>query len=112
MRLINAIKSVYGDPTGTVRLDGEQSMEFIIKKGVKQGDSLIPLLFNIFMDEIMKICKRRTHRTKIGIWRLRPVYLQVLLYADDIILITDTKERLQQAVNEWYEELKRKGMSI
>ena len=36
----------------------------------------------------------------------------MLLYADDIILITDTKERLQQAVNEWYEELKRKGMSI
>ena len=36
----------------------------------------------------------------------------MLLYADDIILIADTKERLQQAVNKWYEELKRKGMLI
>lgn len=112
MRLINAIKSIYHEPIGKVRLDGELSAEFGIERGVKQGDSLSPLLFNIFMDEITKRCKRRTHRTQIGNWRLRPVYLQVLLYADDIILVADRQERLQQAVEEWNEELKLKGMTI
>ena len=112
LKLINATKSVYEDPIGIVRLDGETSREFSMQKGVKQGDSLSPLLFNVFMDEIHKICKRRTHRTKIGNWKLRPVYLQSLLYADDIVLIADTQERLQHAVNEWYEELRRKGMEI
>lgn len=45
-------------------------------------------------------------------WKLRPVFLQTLLYADDIVLVAGTPERLQQAVVEWYEELKRKGMVV
>lgn len=112
IRLINAIKSVYEQPVGIVRIDGEMSEEFLMERGVKQGDSLSPLLFNIFLDEITKICKRRTNRTKMGMWKMRPVFIQTLLYADDIALIADTPEKLQQGIMEWYEELRRKGMEI
>jgi retron-type reverse transcriptase len=72
-----------------------------MEKGIKQGDRLSPLLFAIFMDSILKHCKRRTPRMKIGNWNLRPVLIQALVYADDVLLIIDKKEYLQNAVIEW-----------
>ena len=42
------------------------------------------------------------------IWNMRPVFIQTLIYADDIVLIADAPGKLQQAVVEWQEELKRK----
>ena len=65
MRLINAIKSVYEQPLGIVRIDGGMSREFPMDKGVKQGNNLSPLLFNVFIDGIIKISKRTTNRTKL-----------------------------------------------
>lgn len=110
--LLTAIKSVYANSKGVVRINGTETAPFPIARGVKQGDSLSPLLFTVFMDEIHKICKRRTARTVVGKWNMRTILSQSLLYADDIVLICDTKEKLKQALLEWQEELKRKGMTI
>lgn len=110
--LISAIKSAYHEAKGVVRINGKESEAFCIERGVRQGDSLSPLLFIIFMDEIHKICKRRTAWTAIGKWNLRTILVQSLLYADDIVLITDSQEKMQEALTEWQEELLRKGMVI
>ena len=106
------VQSVYEQPMGIVCIDGEMSWEFPMDKEVKQGDSLSPLLFNVFLDGIIKICKRRTNRTKMGMWNMQPVFIQTLIYAVNIVLIADAPGKLQQAVIEWQEELKRKGMEI
>jgi hypothetical protein len=71
-----------------------------------------PLLFIIVMDAILKICKRRTPRTRVGFWNMQHVYAQSLLFADDIVLITDTEEKLQKSVIEWTHEIERKGMEL
>jgi hypothetical protein len=81
-----------------------------MERGVKQGDSLSPLLFISFMDEVLKICKRRTERMRVAYWNMRPVYCQTLLYADDIVLIADSEEKLQGTVIEWTEILR--GMAV
>jgi hypothetical protein len=86
---------------GVVRLNGKLSNAFLMERGVKQGDSLSPLLFIAFMDEVLKMCKRRTERMRVGYWKMRPVYFQALLYADDIVLIADSEEKLHGAVIEW-----------
>ncbi|XP_039276101.1 uncharacterized protein LOC120349670 [Nilaparvata lugens] len=62
------------------------------------------------MDEIHKVCKRRTQNMMVGYWNMRPIGARALLYADDIVLIADTQQKLQQSVTEWAEELKRRGM--
>lgn len=49
---INVIKSIYQNPKGMVRLNGQMPILFNFFKGVKQGDSLSPLLSIVFMDEI------------------------------------------------------------
>jgi hypothetical protein len=74
---------------GVVRLDGKLSNAFLMERGVKQGDSYCPLLFISFMDEVLNICKRRTERTRVGYWNMRPVYCQALMYTDDTVLIAD-----------------------
>jgi hypothetical protein len=78
--------------SNAVRLDGKLSKAFLMERGVKQGDSLSPLLFISFVDEVLKICKRRTERTRVGCWNMRPVCCQALLYADDTVLIADLEE--------------------
>jgi hypothetical protein len=65
-----------------------------------------------FMDEVLKICKRRTERTRVGYWNMRSVYCQALLYADDIVLIADSEEKLQGAVIEWTEIPRGKAMAV
>jgi hypothetical protein len=53
--------------------------EFEIPQGIKQGDSLSPLLFITFMDQILKLCKRRKGKIQIGNWNMPPVYIQALV---------------------------------
>lgn len=93
-------------------MDGKTSRAFKMERGVKQGDSLSPLLFVIFMDEIIKTCKSRTEKSVVGFWKMKPVYCQALIYADDILLISDTKIKLQKAIIEWTETLKERGMTV
>lgn len=49
---------------------------------------------------------------KIRHWKLIPVYLQSLLFADNIALVTDTPEKLQTLVKIWHEKLKDKSMQV
>lgn len=111
-KLIRVIRSTYHSTKGIVRIDGMKSEEFEMRNGVKQGDSLSPLLFIILLDEIIKTCKRRTTKLKVGNWNMRPIYSQVMVYADDIVLIAETQQKLQQTIIEWIEILKDKGLIV
>ncbi|XP_022203759.2 uncharacterized protein LOC111060407 [Nilaparvata lugens] len=111
-KLQRAIKSVFNNVTAVVRTCGQISGPLQMRRGIKQGDSLSPLLFTMVMDEIHKICKRRTGRMTVGHWNLRPIFAQALLFADDIVLIADSERKLKAAVIEWNEEIKRKGMEL
>jgi hypothetical protein len=89
--LVQKIQSIYETVKGRVRIGGEQSEKIIMEKGVKQGDSLSPLLFMTVMDQILKQCKRRTARCKVGNYKMGSVYVQSLIYADDIVLIVSNE---------------------
>lgn len=41
---------------GVLRANGRDSKSFLIERGVRQRNSLSPLLFVIFMDEIYNYC--------------------------------------------------------
>jgi hypothetical protein len=112
MKLKRVIQGMYNNIYGIVRIDGTQSENFKMEKGVKQGDSLSPFLFGIFTDSILKHCKRRTSRMKIGNRNLRPVLIQALVHVDDVLLISDKKEHLQNAVIEWGSTFQERGLEI
>ena len=97
--LLAAIQSAYQGAMAVVRINGMESEPFPIARGVRQGDSLSPLLFINVMDEIHKICKRRIAWTTIGKWNMRTVLVQSLLYADDIVLLSDRPNILQRIID-------------
>ena len=41
---------------------------------------------------------------------MRPIYLQSLIYADDITLIAESEEQLQYSLGEWPMALEQRGM--
>lgn len=65
-QLIRNIESVYNNVTAQVRLNGELSSGFKMKKGLKQGDSLSPLLFVIVMDRVN--CMRNFFRASFWLY--------------------------------------------
>lgn len=92
--------SMFQRVDGIVRLNGKKSEPFKLEKGIKQGDSLSLLLFIICTDEVLKTCKARTDKSMVGMWQLRPVFCQMLAYADNMVLIADTERKLQQIIIE------------
>ena len=61
--LLNVIRAMYVDSEACVRVDGEMSEWFGIRRGVRQGCVMSPWLFNVFMDN----CIRESHIQESGV---------------------------------------------
>jgi hypothetical protein len=57
--LVILIKNVYTNNFIRVKCDSKMFGKIPVQKGVRQGDSLSPLLFNVVMNEIMKEVNRK-----------------------------------------------------
>lgn len=68
---------------------------FNVEQGIRQGDALSPTLFNIFVNEIPDLILRNNCESPM----LLNSKVPCLMYADDIILFSETKEGLQNAIN-------------
>ena len=71
------------------------SAPFSSERGVKQGVVLIPLLFKYFINNLVDyLNKDNTDPVVIG-----DTSVNILLYADDIVLLSQSKEGLQNSLN-------------
>lgn len=111
-KLIRVIQSIYRRVTARVQVRGQRSESLELEKGIKQGDSLSPLLFIITMDKLIKNTKTRTMGTIIGYRNLIPTKIDSLLYADDIVLIAKSRKHIQAQINLWTKEIENIGMEI
>ena len=75
-KLINVVLSLYKCTKNKVIYNNNVSEEFVTREGLRQGGVMSPLLFNIYMDEIMKKCNEKTKHLFVGYRHLAPVYLQ------------------------------------
>ena len=92
--LLRAMKSMYQASEACVRVDGEVSELSEVKQVVRQGCPLSPLLFNIFLNTVV-----REVRTNFqGGMKLDKCQVQVLLFADDTVLVTESEEDLQHNI--------------
>lgn len=104
-KIINTIKDTYENGTAQIRTE-KISDKIRIEKGVRQGDTLSPVLFTAAIEEIFK---RIT--SSIGI-NINGQVLSNLRFADDIILFANTEDELQELLKELNEEGKKDGMKL
>ena len=83
------IKNLYLTSKANVRIDKEYSESFNIQRGVRQGCPLSPILFNLFINDVFKGCKK--YGVKLGDTRCCGG-----LFADDIVLCAPSKRNLSK----------------
>ena len=108
-KLINLSKVFYGDFKCSVMDEGETSEWFDMKTGVKQGCNMSGLLFLIAMDWIMR---RSMKNGKTGIrWNFHNK-LDDLDFADDVALLSSTKQHIKMKTTKLVEESERLGLKV
>jgi hypothetical protein len=81
-KLMNMCKTCVQETRRAVRIEGTLSSSFENKTGLKQGDCLSPILFNLALQKVKQSIKMVPSDIEIG-----DEQLNILAYADDIALI-------------------------
>ena len=88
------IKAMYRTVQSSVLVDGEQTEMFELNTGLRQGCVLSPVLFSFFINGLAREIKEKTQGVRVGDRQVR-----LLLYADDIVLLAETRRDLQNMLN-------------
>ena len=96
-KIFKIIKNMYSEVYSSVRVGGLLTESFNCPVGVRQGCMLSPLLFILFLNELVDKLEEEDPR---GV-QLSPSIneIQILMYADDIAIFADTIGGLQRKIN-------------
>jgi len=124
-KLIRILQALHHDTKGAVRAYGRLSEEFPISTGVRQGDVLAPVLFNLFFDAIVAATLK--HHPEAGLKVLynigdplvgsrkkmrHEVVIKDLEYADDMVLVSDSMGLLEEILRTLHSTCSGMGLSI
>ena len=90
--ILDLIKNIYVKTKCAIKCEGKITNFFNYTKGVRQGCPLSPLLFNLYVNDIFKMIDDKT-AVPINLNNNDPINL--LMYADDLIMIARSEEELQ-----------------
>ena len=106
VQLLNAIKSLYMHSEICVRVNSVTTKPFRVSVGLRQGCSLSPILFLIYMDRIVKKSE------SCGGVKIGECTAQRQLFADDLVLLDSIQNGLQQALDRFSDACSVAGMKI
>lgn len=92
-KVIRAIAAVYDKPQYCVRVNGQHTDMFPSVLGLPEGDPNSPLSFSVFLNDLL--CELQESGLGIYYGSGLTDRLAVLAYADDLVLISNTEEKLQ-----------------
>ena len=101
---------MYKDVKARIRVGAKLTDCINCTEGVKQGDVISPLLFSLFINELaQEIIQSSRHGLTLS-----PdlTELVILLFADDIVLISETVVGLQNQLNNLYLASKKLELSV
>ncbi len=92
-QLQNAIMQLCSILTFTVSFNDQTSNKYEQARGIRQGCTLCLYLFLIAMTALMKTIRQDRNLQAEAIGRIRGIDFGDILFADDTLLIADTKSR-------------------
>ena len=93
-KFLPVIQNLFSSNPANVLLGGALSPEFVINHGMLQDSKLGPGLVNIFSNDLFQvICSTNLGAT------IAPIHRPRLGFADDIVIASDSPEKLQQLLN-------------
>lgn len=103
---LQLIQNIYFEQSAAICLGDEMSEWINIKKGVRQGCVLSPDLFSLYSEVILREIDDE-EGIKVG-----GVNINNLRFADDTVLLADSKQKLQNLVDIINEKSIEKGMQL
>ena len=125
-KFVSIIEALHKETYGVVRFEGQLSKEYKVESGVKQGDVLAPTLFNLFLDVIIRTAMIKHPDTGVHIqYNLDALLVnnsrhkfnmsdkvQILMYAADVVLLSNDRSVLNSLIQSLSEEFTRYGLKI
>ena len=107
MWVVNILVDWYSKLAVVVRWNGSMSQSFAVRSGVRQGSSLSPSLFNIFVNKFIV----DSRAAGLGIC-INKSWLGCIMYADDIILLSASIVGLQALLDKCGDVSSQLGLSF
>ena len=94
-KFIKVIMDIYSNISSCVKVGDKRTTFFSCLKGVRQGDGLSSTLYNLYINDIVNEMKTDdSDPFKIG-----DIEIGVLLYADDMVILSSSMNGLQNSLN-------------
>jgi hypothetical protein len=105
--MIQYLAATMADSTTRLNIRGVLSEEIAMTVGVKQGDPLSPLLFNMVVDELLQSLP-----THIGIDIGDGFRINNQAFADDLVLVSESESDMKRLVEDCVTFLEKRGMRL
>ncbi|KAK3557567.1 hypothetical protein QTP70_030497, partial [Hemibagrus guttatus] len=94
----HTMKDMYERSRTVVRCAVGQTEEFNVEVGLHQGSALSPFLFAIVMDQLSEEVRQESPWT--------------MMFADDIVICSESREQVEENLERWRFALERRGMKV
>lgn len=106
---INIVRKMYSNTKAKIKIQNKLTEEIRLNKGLKQGCSLSPVLFNIYIDQALNLWYKKCSEMGIPI---EDKTLHSLLFADDQVIFAGDEDDMIYMVNKLMEEYRKWGLNI
>ena len=97
-KYVRIVQDMYDDSITAVSCAVGVTEGFEVKVGLHQGSVLSPCLFAMMMDRITDDIREEAPWT--------------MMFADDIVICSERKERVEEKLESWRYALERRGMKV
>ena len=94
LNIIMLLFNLYKMSSGVVSWNSRLSKPYQIYAGVRQGGSLSPVIFSVYVDSVIDVLLKSNLGCSIG-----HTFLGIIMYADDLLIISGSVSKLQKMVD-------------
>ncbi|KAK3533517.1 hypothetical protein QTP70_023344 [Hemibagrus guttatus] len=97
-KYVRVVQDMYERSRTVVRCAVGQTEEFKVEVGLHQGSALSPFLFAMVIDQLSEEVRQESPWT--------------MMFADDIVICSESRERVEENLERWMFALERRGMKV